>query len=169
MKFAKVSSLRGEISVPGDKSISHRAIMLGSLAKGTTEVTNFLQGADCLSTISCFRKMGVSIENLGDKVLIHGNGKPMIYALSHIALGRCRKEAHEDLIKGEIPIGKLLKKYEIESRREINNIYVEKPTPTLTELFKTTEDFISRDYVIISNGKIIMWTKESFPISSFSL
>ena len=74
MKFAKVSSLRGEISVPGDKSISHRAIMLGSLAKGTTEVTNFLQGADCLSTISCFRKMGVSIENLGNKVLIHGNG-----------------------------------------------------------------------------------------------
>ena len=74
MKFAKVSSLRGEISVPGDKSISHRAIMLGSLAKGTTEVTNFLQGADCLSTISCFRKMGVSIDNLGDKVLIHGNG-----------------------------------------------------------------------------------------------
>ncbi len=74
MKFSKVSSLRGEISVPGDKSISHRAIMLGSLAKGTTEVTNFLQGADCLSTISCFRKMGISIDNTGDKVLMKGNG-----------------------------------------------------------------------------------------------
>ncbi len=74
MKFSKASSLRGEISVPGDKSISHRAIMLGSLAKGTTEVTNFLQGADCLSTISCFQKMGVSIDNLGDRVLIKGNG-----------------------------------------------------------------------------------------------
>lgn len=74
MKFAKVSSLRGEISVPGDKSISHRAIMLGSLSKGTTEVTNFLQGADCLSTISCFRKMGVSIDNLGNRVIIKGNG-----------------------------------------------------------------------------------------------
>lgn len=74
MKFTRVSSLRGEISVPGDKSISHRAIMLGSLAKGTTEVTNFLQGADCLSTISCFQKMGVSIDNLGDRILIKGNG-----------------------------------------------------------------------------------------------
>ena len=74
MKFAKVSSLRGEISVPGDKSISHRAIMLGSLAKGTTEVTNFLQGADCLSTIRCFRQMGVSIDNLGNRVIIKGNG-----------------------------------------------------------------------------------------------
>ena len=84
MKFAKVSSLRGEISVPGDKSISHRAIMLGSLAKGTTEVTNFLQGADCLSTISCFRKMGVSIANLGDKVLIHGNGLHGLKAPSEV-------------------------------------------------------------------------------------
>ena len=84
MKFAKVSSLRGEISVPGDKSISHRAIMLGSLAKGTTEVTNFLQGADCLSTISCFRKMGVSIDNLGDKVLIHGNGLHGLKAPSEV-------------------------------------------------------------------------------------
>ena len=74
MKFSRVSSLRGEISVPGDKSISHRAIMLGSLATGTTEISNFLQGADCLSTIRCFRQMGVSIDNQGDKVFITGNG-----------------------------------------------------------------------------------------------
>ncbi len=63
MIITKKSSLRGEITVPGDKSISHRSIMLGALAKGTTEVHGFLQGADCLSTISCFQKMGVSIEN----------------------------------------------------------------------------------------------------------
>ena len=48
--------------------------MFGSLAKGTTEIHGFLQGADCLSTISCFEKMGVSIENKGDVVLVHGNG-----------------------------------------------------------------------------------------------
>ena len=70
----KSGSLKGEIQVPGDKSISHRAVMLGSLAKGTTRITGFLQGADCLSTISCFEKMGVSIENKGDVVLVHGNG-----------------------------------------------------------------------------------------------
>ena len=53
MQFQKaVRPLRGEISVPGDKSISHRAVIFGAITEGTTEVTNFLQGADCLSTIS---------------------------------------------------------------------------------------------------------------------
>ena len=74
MKFTKVNHLNGEVTIPGDKSISHRAIMLGALADGTTKVSNFLQGADCLSTIDCFRKMGVSIENNIDTVLIKGNG-----------------------------------------------------------------------------------------------
>ena len=70
----KAAHLRGEINVPGDKSISHRAVMFGSLAEGTTEVTNFLQGADCLSTIDCFRRMGIEIENTPERILIHGRG-----------------------------------------------------------------------------------------------
>ncbi|MCI9487929.1 MAG: 3-phosphoshikimate 1-carboxyvinyltransferase [Lachnospiraceae bacterium] len=72
----KKTPLHGELAVPGDKSISHRSIMLGALAKGTTRVENFLQGADCLSTIDCFRAMGISIENHADQnqVLIHGRG-----------------------------------------------------------------------------------------------
>ena len=65
MNFQKISRLRGEITVPGDKSISHRGVMFGSIAEGTTEIRGYLQGADCLSTISCFRKMGVDIENNG--------------------------------------------------------------------------------------------------------
>lgn len=74
MIIKKINGLSGEVTVPGDKSISHRSIMLGSLAKGTTEVYGFLQGADCLSSISCFSKMGVEIENRGDIVLIKGRG-----------------------------------------------------------------------------------------------
>lgn len=74
MKFNQIHGLHGEVTVPGDKSISHRSVMFGSLAKGTTRITGFLQGVDCLSTISCFQKMGVSIENLGGTVLVHGNG-----------------------------------------------------------------------------------------------
>ncbi len=66
--------LKGEIAVPGDKSISHRSIMFGSIAKGKTTVTNFLLGDDCLSTISCFRKLGVLIEQDNEKVVIHGKG-----------------------------------------------------------------------------------------------
>lgn len=74
MKLTYSGPLRGEISVPGDKSISHRAVMFGALAKGTTEVTHFLQGADCLSTIDCFRRMGIDIENTPSRILIHGKG-----------------------------------------------------------------------------------------------
>lgn len=74
MKFYKARRLSGELTIPGDKSISHRSIMFGSIAQGLTEVRGFLQGADCLSTISCFTKMGIPIENKGETVLIHGRG-----------------------------------------------------------------------------------------------
>ena len=74
MELKNAKHLRGTVSVPGDKSISHRAIMFGAISKGMTEVTNFLQGADCLSTISCFQKMGISIENGKDRVIVHGKG-----------------------------------------------------------------------------------------------
>lgn len=74
LSIERASSLKGEIHIPGDKSISHRAVMLGSIADGLTEITNFLQGADCLSTIDCFQKMGVDIQNKKDSVLIRGNG-----------------------------------------------------------------------------------------------
>lgn len=74
MKFRKVKYCRGEVTVPGDKSISHRSVMLGSLAKGITEIHGFLQGADCLSSIACFRNMGVEIENTGNVVTIRGCG-----------------------------------------------------------------------------------------------
>lgn len=75
MEFTKAAKgLKGQLAVPGDKSISHRAVMLGSIASGNTEIHHFLQGADCLSTISCFRRMGVEIENRGNMVLVHGKG-----------------------------------------------------------------------------------------------
>ena len=68
-------SLSGQLRVPGDKSISHRSIMLGSLAEGTTEVEGFLEGEDALATIQAFRDMGVVIEgpNQG-RVTVHGVG-----------------------------------------------------------------------------------------------
>lgn len=81
MKFRKQGPLKGCITVPGDKSISHRAVMFGALAEGKTEVSHFLQGADCLSTIRCFRQMGIDIVNDEEKesVIINGKG---LYGLS---------------------------------------------------------------------------------------
>ncbi len=72
--------LLGDVFVPGDKSISHRSVMFGALAEGTTEITGFLEGADCLSTIDCFRKLGIQIEHTQRPVhgvptiTVHGKG-----------------------------------------------------------------------------------------------
>lgn len=74
MIIQPASHLKGTLSIPGDKSISHRSIMFGSIAKGTTKIHNFLMGDDCLSTIECFRKLGIDIEMHNDHILVHGKG-----------------------------------------------------------------------------------------------
>ena len=72
MKLQPAAHIRGEVTVPGDKSISHRAVMFGAISDGRTEIQNFLEGADCLSTISCFRSMGIEIEKKQNQILVHG-------------------------------------------------------------------------------------------------
>lgn len=74
MIIKRANSMKGELTVPGDKSISHRGIMFGAIAEGTTELEGFLDGADCRSTISCFRQMGIEISQDHDQVQIHGKG-----------------------------------------------------------------------------------------------
>ncbi len=74
MIFKRVKSLNGELNIPGDKSVSHRSIMMGAIAEGITEVYGFLNGADCISSMNCFRQMGVDIEYDETIVTIHGNG-----------------------------------------------------------------------------------------------
>lgn len=75
-----IKPLKGELSIPGDKSISHRAVMFGSISQGSSIITNFLEGADCLSTIECFRKMGANIRVLDNgRVQVTGKG---LYGLS---------------------------------------------------------------------------------------
>ena len=102
------------------------------------------------------------------EVIMHRDGKHLIYAISHIPLSRCTKDVCADLIRADIPIGRILKNYHIESRREIKNIWIEKPNETLKELFGTDEDMLARDYVIINQDRILMWIKEVFPISYFT-
>ena len=84
MLIQPTTHLTGTIEVPADKSISHRAVMFGSLAKGTTHITNFLMGADCLSTISCLRKLGITIEIDGSDVTVHGKGLHGLSASSDV-------------------------------------------------------------------------------------
>jgi len=75
LRVGKTTKLEGQIEVPGDKSISHRAVMLGSLATGATRITNFLMGADCLSTIECFKNMGIEFIQEGkNTITVRGRG-----------------------------------------------------------------------------------------------
>ncbi len=70
----QVKRLEGSLKVPGDKSISHRAVLLGSIAQGITRISGFLQSEDCLSTIHCCRQLGISIELDEDLVTVEGKG-----------------------------------------------------------------------------------------------
>lgn len=74
MLITPITKLEGTFSIPSDKSISHRSVMFGSLALGTTHISNFLMGDDCLSTISCFRKLGIDIQIENTEVTVHGKG-----------------------------------------------------------------------------------------------
>lgn len=74
MELTSITGLKGEVCIPGDKSISHRSVMFGAIAHGITEIHHFLMGADCLATIDCFRKMGIEIHIKKDRVLVHGKG-----------------------------------------------------------------------------------------------
>lgn len=75
MRINKAQRLQGQVRVPGDKSISHRAVMLGALCEGTTRVYGFLPGEDCLSTIRCFKQLGVRTETVGpSEITVQGVG-----------------------------------------------------------------------------------------------
>ncbi len=67
-------SLRGELKMPGDKSISHRAVIFGAIAHGVTTVEGFLRGNDCISTLQCMRALGAKIDESGDRLIITGTG-----------------------------------------------------------------------------------------------
>lgn len=74
MKILKLNNLRGEIKIPGDKSISHRSVIFSSLGNSTVEIENFLHGADCLSTVECMKSFGVDVKIDGEKIFVTGNG-----------------------------------------------------------------------------------------------
>src|ERR687885_550768 len=74
MNLRMPNRLRGTVEVPGDKSISHRAVLLNAIAEGNAVITNFLTGADCLSSVACRRALGVGIQVDGTTVRVEGRG-----------------------------------------------------------------------------------------------
>ncbi|HQZ82318.1 MAG TPA: 3-phosphoshikimate 1-carboxyvinyltransferase [Pyrinomonadaceae bacterium] len=82
MKIHPANAIKGSLDLPGDKSISHRAAMLASIATGTSRITNFLTAEDCLSTLGCMRQLGVKTTRAGATVEIEGVGKHGLLASS---------------------------------------------------------------------------------------
>lgn len=101
------------------------------------------------------------------RVVIIKSEEPLIYAVSLVPMNRLDNDFKEDLIRADIPIGRILKKHNIESRREIESVFVEEADEELKEIFKTDSPFLSRTYVIIHHDKILIWLKEMFPYSLF--
>src|SRR2546422_4394832 len=79
--------LRGRVRVPGDKSISHRAALIGALARGNTVIHDFLRADDCLHTVSCLRALGVGIEDEGSRLIVRGMGPRWLAPMTPLDAG----------------------------------------------------------------------------------
>ena len=101
-------------------------------------------------------------------VIIRRKDEPLIYASSYTPIKRLTKEFKEDLIRADIPIGRILKKHKIESRREVQAVEVKTTNKELTKIFGTEVDLLSRKYNIIHKDNILISIEETFPISSFT-
>ena len=161
------------------KNFSNTQKILLSTDGSITAILDVLYGKISLDTLEQHREKSteensklINVEKGEDinyrEIIMHKDDLPLIYAVSYIPLKRLSNEIKEDLTKADIPIGRILKKYNIESRREINKIQIEKANDRLKEVYKTDVDFFSRDYTIIYKGEILMWIKEYFPITHFT-
>ncbi|MGC9517018.1 MAG: chorismate pyruvate-lyase family protein [Methanomicrobiales archaeon] len=143
-----------------------------------TTILDVLDGGkiNIKTTTQEFQKADENIANLlgiskGDtinyRVVIIGRNKPLIHAVSYIPVKRLNNNFKEDLIRADIPIGRILKKYNIESRREIKSIGIENSTPELKDIFNTDSIMITRTYNIIHKDSVLIRIKETFPYSLF--
>lgn len=108
----------------------------------------------------------------GDEILyrnsiVFKHSKPLIYVLSYIPKSRCSDRVINKLLEGKTTTGRIMNESGHETIRIISGISLMKATPILTELFKTTDDMLTREYSIIHKGKIVIWTKEAYPLSYF--
>jgi chorismate-pyruvate lyase len=100
-------------------------------------------------------------------VMSHDSKEPLIHAISLTPVDKLTNNFKEDLLKADIPIGRILKKYNIESRREVTHIGAEKPDDELKDIFHTDSIMLTRSYNIIYKGAVLIRIKETFPYSLF--
>ena len=108
----------------------------------------------------------------GDEILyrnsiVFKHSKPLIYVLSYIPKSRCSDRVINKLLEGKTTTGRIINESGHETIRIINDISLMKATPILTELFKTTDDMLTREYSMIHKGEIVILTKDIYPLSYF--
>ena len=101
------------------------------------------------------------------RVVVIETNEPLIYAISLIPVKRLENDFKEDLIRADMPIGRILKKHNIESRREIKSVYSEAQRPEIMEIFNVESQMLTRTYNIIHNDEILIWLLETFPYTHF--
>ncbi|MBM4240390.1 MAG: DUF98 domain-containing protein [Euryarchaeota archaeon] len=143
-----------------------------------TTILDVLKGPVNIKTlIQEFRKADTKIadelgiakgDTVNYRIVVIGHKEPLIHAVSLIPVNRPNNNFKEDLIRANIPIGRILKKYNIEARREIMHIGVEEPSEELIQIFNTNSPMLTRTYNIIHKDKVLIRIKETFPKSLFT-
>jgi len=170
--------LEGIKKVEGDLgSLSSAQKILLATDGSVTTILDVLKGHVKIRTlIQEFRKADEEVARLlqiekGDpvnyRVVVIERDEPLIHAVSLIPVDRLNNDFKEDLIRADIPIGRILKKHQVESRREIKSVAVEKSTPEMVEIFHDQSMVLSRTYNIIHQDQVLVWIKETFPSSLF--
>lgn len=101
------------------------------------------------------------------EVIVHKRGQPLVYTISYIPTSRCSDRIIEELLEEKKTTGRILTEHEIETIRKIKRISIETPSPLIKDIFKTTEDMLTREYIMKHNKEIVIWTKEIYPLSHF--
>ena len=136
--------------------------------KGRVDIETLVQEFQ-LADVGIAKKLDINPgDTINYRAVIIGTEKPLIHAISYIPIDKLNNKFKEDLIRADIPIGRILKKHGIESRREVESVDIEEPSPQLKDIFNTDSMMLTRTYNIIRNGEILIRIKETFPISSFN-
>lgn len=135
--------------------------------KGTVDIKTLVQEFQKADAETA-EKLGIDPgDMINYRVVVIGTIEPLIYAISYIPVDRLNNNFKEDLIRADMPIGRILKKHNVESRREVESVDIEEPDQQLKDIFKTDSKMLTRTYNIIRNGEVLIRIKETFPITSF--
>ncbi len=152
-----------KILLATDGSITRILDVLGGKVKIRTLLQEFKEADEEIAN-----KLDITVgDKINYRVVVIGNNKPLIHAISYIPLARVDNNFRDDLIKADIPIGRILRKHNIESRREIEMMSIEEPTDELKRIFNTDSLMLTRTYNIIHKDKILIRIKETFPLNYF--